>query len=405
MRKIIIAPLLLSAVLAFSKDTATTNVTITAVGWQIEIGFSHTVDPTDSIASNEEGKAQYRIFDVTSGQVVRVALSEGHKSSLVLQTPEQLEPDHVYLVYILDLRFNGKQPTDLLQSEITVPETNAPQQSEHVRKKWVAADGRDDANIYLSGELTKAQGAKATGSVDAKLDYQLPLHNASKRLQSFGLTFDAQASNAPQADPDAIKGGLYWKWLPIRCQTCPASTPFRSILWTNTIGFDAEKDFATTDFLWTSQFTIVSKTWGMKNHTQFYMRPSLGNELGVNIASRLPALEQRRLRDRPFIGINLVATIPVGIPGLQRITWEGSYIRRWPLTNELMLTENSSGAFTTVSFGTQPRQFATMKLSFMFSRMFGANVGYKYGQDAPGFKFVDHTITLGLVYKAKTTQE
>ena len=110
---------------------------------------------------------------------------------------------------------------------------------------------------------------------------------------------------------------------------------------------------------------------------------------------------QGRFLYRPIAGTTLNLIFPIQAAGLQDISIEGSYIRRWPLRREVSFEEDDDKKLKLVSIGTSPRDYVTAKVNFDFTKAFAATVSYEYGRLPPTFKLVDHKTTIGLTYKVK----
>jgi hypothetical protein len=100
-------------------------------------------------------------------------------------------------------------------------------------------------------------------------------------------------------------------------------------------------------------------------------------------------------------GLTLNLIFPINQAGLQDISFEGLYIRRWLLRREVGFEEGEDGLVQSRPIGKGPRDYLATKLSVNFSKSFGASVSYEYGRLPPSFKLVDHKVSIGLTYKVK----
>jgi hypothetical protein len=399
--------------------------------WQIFVGFDTGFDiPTllrDVEAPSKNPVKDVRNFylmDIETGQRLSVIYvyfdptryytagtfnNSGQPGALTLYVDPsvRLDPTHHYHLYVLNVRFDGQATSDPPpQSFIKFADSSAsttvqPEQGDPAKKdslSFTAADGREDANVYLSGELHGASGTDVSGSVDIKLEYP---HRRiiGDRIHNFDPFFELKAAVGPDRDPDTMSFGLNWEWPVWRYRGDNLQAPIRRINWRNAPRIEAERDFENTNFIWESRFRFISRTYASKNAT-LYFRPFAGQELGANINS--PIKEAReKLIYRLLTGTTLNLIFPIQSSGLQDISVEGSYIRRWPFRREVSFEEDDDGNLQTLRIGTRPRDHATVKLNIGFSKSFAGTISYEYGELPPSFKLVDHKMSIGLTYKIK----
>lgn len=406
--------------------------------WQIAVGFSDSFDLPANLRDVESPKLNpikdtrnFYLIDIDTGQRLSIIYIYFDPSPWYLATgtlnpaaglPDaitiyvdpsiRLQPQHHYHLYVLNVAFRGQatkdpQPQRFIEFPKSVvmapappaatPETEKGDPAVRDSLSFTAADGREDANIYLSGEYSGASGKKFNGSVDAKIE--IPFRKVIRnRTHTFSPFFEIKASNDPKADPDSMNFGLNWEW-PIWRYRGDLGAPIRRIIWRNAPKIESQRDFDNTNFIWESRFRFMSRTYAAK-HVTFYFRPFLGQELGANINSPVKEAQGKFLY-RPIAGTTLNLIFPIQAAGLQDISIEGSYIRRWPLRREVSFEEDDNGKLNTVSIGKSPRDYVTAKVNFDFTKAFGATISYEYGQLPPTFKLVDHKTTIGLTYRVK----
>ncbi|HEX7176193.1 MAG TPA: hypothetical protein VF240_13105 [Pyrinomonadaceae bacterium] len=327
------------------------------------------------------------------------------------------EGDGVYHLYAFNLRFistsgstitnSGLCPAKQLQRPVSVeaavqpapPPTGKADDSESGEGlSLTAADGREDANFYVSGEVTRPSGESFFGTVDVLIDY--PVKKViENRVHSYGPFFELKASSDPGADPDSLNFGFNSRFPLWRYRGPNQSVPFRRLILKNSPKIEAERDFGNVNFVHETRFTLLSKTF-LSGSTTFYLRPFAGLEIGKNFVSPLDEAEGRFLI-RPLAGSTLNIIFPMARGPIQSIGLEASYIRRWPLRKEIKFEEDDDGELQPVEIGTGPRDYATAKLNFDFSKLYNAFIGYEYGSVPPSFKLVDHKMVIGLTFKAK----
>jgi hypothetical protein len=404
--------------------------------WQIFVGFNKPYD-LPAARSDVENPARtsikdpgnFHLIDVDTGQRISIiyvyfnadklyttagALNPNatHPGAVTIYVDPsvRLEPEHHYHLYVLNVSFRGQSTKDpqpqrfveIAPANATAGTTPEPEKGDPAVKdslSFTAADGREDANIYLSGEVAGASGEKFNGSVDVKVE--IPFRKIiGNRVHIFNFPlFELKASSSPQADPDSMNIGFSWEWPVWRYRGETLEVPIRRIIWRNAPKIESERDFDNTNFIWESRFRFMSRTYSAK-HATLYFRPFIGQELGANINSPVKEAEGRFLY-RPLAGTTLNLIFPIQAAGLQDISFEGSYIRRWLLRREIGFEEDDEGNLKAVSIGRGPRDYVTAKINLDFTKAFGATVSYEYGQLPPSFKLVDHKTSIGLTYKVK----
>jgi hypothetical protein len=402
--------------------------------WQIFVGFNKGFDIPRKSKEVEDPKKNpiknprnFYLFDVNSGQRMNVIYIDfdaksfydgagdfdpkaGHPDAITVYVDPsvRLDPNHHYHLYVLDVSFAGK-PTDDPQPQSFIefatvaanPPTPQKEKGDPALKdslSFTDADGREDSNIYLSGEYSGASGEEFAGSVDVKVE--LPIRKIIKnRTHYFNPFFELKASTSPDADPDSMNFGLNWEWPVWRYRGDNLQAPIRRIIWRNAPKIEAERDFDNANFIWESRFRFMSRTYEGK-HATFYFRPFMGQELGSNIKSPVKEAEHKFLY-RLMTGTTLNLVFPIQAAGLHDISLEGSYIRRWPLRREVTFADDDDGNPQPLTIGKGPKDYVSTKLNVDFTKAFGLTVSYEYGSLPPSFKLVDHKTTIGLTYKVK----
>lgn len=400
--------------------------------YDLSLPVNTPLNPTDAASANlnldlernpVKDPSNYHLLDVSHSRripITYVFFNTGNATpntvTLTVDPGVRLDDDGVYHLYVFNLRFietsgneisrSGLCPASQLQRTVSVvaaaqppPPPGAPDASEADEGlSLTAADGREDANFYASGELTRSSGESFLGTVDIKIDY--PVKKViQNRVHSYGPFFELKASTDPGADPDSLQFGFNSRFPLWRYRGPNLSVPFRRLIWRNSPKFEAERDFGNVNFIHETRFTLLSKTY-LTRATTFYFRPFAGLEIGKNLVNPLEEAEGQFIA-RPFAGSTLNIIFPMTRGPMQSISFESSYIRRWPLRNEIKFEEDDDGTLSAVSIGTGPRDYATARLNFDFAKFYSAFVGYEYGSAPPSFKLVDHKMVIGLTFKAK----
>ena len=398
----------------------------TAGYWQVSVSFDFSFDSKADIATVTP--STYKLLEVESNQpikIIDVQFSQKNQlttSALLLLDPAfEVDRKKTYLLFSKGVTFEGKAAKNLLHFEVPAAPHNpsGPVDPDQIAKlslseELTAAKSREDANIYAAGEINRASGTDFTGSVDLKIEKPLWATvgaTGKQRTIRYIPFFELKASNMADGDPDSATYGFRIK-VPVWRYRAPADVkdlathpypPFLRLYWDTVPKLEAERDFDNANFAWDNRLTFMSKTWKGKSATM-YMRPFFGYELGANLKSPLTAAEHK-LISRPYIGSTLNLIFAVNRSQLKELTFENSYIRRWPLRREIALDEDKDGNLIGLEIGTAPRDYVNSKFRFDVRDGFGIYIGYEYGSLPPSFKLVDHKLSIGFVFKLKYKQD
>ena len=398
--------------------------------WQIEVVLGASVDVPNTLAKYDNpsenparNPANYSLIDVDNGQRInvvfvnlipfaRAAGSPPNAMTLYLDPSVRLSDKKHYHLYVMGLTYAGKASEPPPQAAVTFPDASlltpaaagsqsspeAQDETSGDSLSFTAADGREDANVYLSGQVAGASGKDFEGSVDIKLEY--PHRRViGGRVHNFDPFFELKAATAEDADPDTMSFGLRWEFPAWRYRGDNLKAPIRRIIWRNSPKIEAERDFDNTNFIWESRFRFMSRTYTAR-HATLYFRPFAGQELGANIKSPVKEAEKRFIY-RLMTGTTLNLIFPLHKRELDALSFEASYIRRWPLRREVSFEEDDDGNLQALPIGTSPRDHVDLKFNVNFTKAFGSTISYEFGELPPSFKRVDHKTTIGLTYKIK----
>jgi hypothetical protein len=325
----------------------------------------------------------------------------GVKQPMALEV-DQSSGDYVqirnrYHVQLERQTVEGKPVKDTLLTLLPVKaEEEAPGGS--AESKYEVTEDREEANIYISGELARASGTDYTGTADVKIEQPvkyLDFWGTSHELAPF---FDIIVSSDPKADPDTLKFGAG-----LESQVMGTMGRIQGIFWKNDGQFEAERDFDNVNLTWGSRFTAALRPWQDRRAEKvlFYVRPFIGTELGKNLTSPLPAADGGGLA-RVIAGSSLNLRFPFRkIDKNAALSLAVTYERRWPLKREVSFEEEDDGTLKAVTFGTNPRDWVDAKLIFKVNKFFGPFIGYQYGEQPPSFKLVDHQMKIGFLISVK----
>lgn len=378
--------------------------------WQIRVLFSQTFGDEAGVKSAET-KGNYALIDTQKQSFLPITATEVLPISSSLRPTLISDPTHKkgsnvvllvvnqelsggdkgrYLLSLVGVKFSGKEIERTTQAltfvapptaQSTTATTATPR--DRVLSK---ANDRDEADVFFSGEVSRASGTAFTGTIDLKLGYPQYL-DFWKRSHIVTPLFQLKASSDPKADADSLKLGGEWK------------VPLRDTLYLkNSLLIESQRNFRNTNFIAGSRFMLLPRvaTFGQLN-----FKPFLGAEVGKNLVSPVSAAEGKALA-RVLTGAYLNLNFKLGLPAIKAIGFEGTYERRILLRREVgfktVEEEGKEPRLVLVEYGKRPRQWAEAKLKFRFSELVGTYVGYEYGELPPAYKLVNHQLKVGLTF-------
>lgn len=399
--------------------------------WQIYVGFDKDIDIPGTLRELEtspiKNTKNFHILEIETGQrisVLYVALdnatyydSAGNLISaagkpgeitVFLDPSIRLNPSYHYHLYVFNLSFEGsvnKNPAQRIVKintpSLTPPNTQTQSEQSDPSKdsiSFTAADGKEDSNIYLSGQFIAATKSRPNFSGDFKIE--IPIQRViGDRIHEFNPFLDLKVGHGPDVDPDSMKLGLKWEFPIWRYRSNDLQFPIRRIFLKNAPQLEAEKDWDNVNFVVDSRFRFMSRTYSNK-FTTFYFRPFLGQEFGKNLKS-LVSEANGRLIYRPLVGSTMNLIFPIQKAGLYDFSIEGEYTRRWLMKREITFQEADGGLFQPLEIGKGPRDYLSTKFTLNFTKYLGGTLSFERGKVPPSFKMVNNKLTIGLTYKVK----
>lgn len=249
----------------------------------------------------------------------------------------------------------------------------------------------DDSDVYVSGELNGAHKQKTSFTTEIKLQKYMTAGASWMHTPFFKLN----ASTDPDADPDKMEAGWNFRYVTGRFLGTPGA------YFDQDVKFESERDFDNTNLIYDARLTLLpaARPKGLSNK-KLFINPYIGTELGKNVRSPLKAAEGDGIA-RLLAGIDLRAAFFLTDGDTPDINWTASYVRRWPLTDELGFEADEDGNLQLRTFGTNPRDSVSTKFSYRLSKFLDAFAGYEWGRVPPSYKLVDHRFRLGFAYKFK----
>jgi hypothetical protein len=265
-------------------------------------------------------------------------------------------------------------------------------------KEPTESKAKKDSDVYVAGEWGGSKGKKTTYSTEIKIQPTL----TSGRWYYTPFFFTLNASTDPDADPDVMEIGASAGYIyPFKLQPTE-NWKFRITGLDTSFGakIESERDFDNTNLIFNGNLSLVPTTIPIGKRSTLSLDPFIGTELGKNLKSPLPAARGDGIA-RVLAGANIILDVPLAKTGLQGITWDTSYTRRWLFSNELGFKTNDDDELVLTTYGKSPRDFFQSKVEFTINKFLNPYVSYEWGEVPPSYKLVDHRFRVGFVYKFK----
>lgn len=323
------------------------------------------------------------------------------------------------LTFGRQVELNMQNPVDTTRFSyiIIYAEANTPQvtlnQTEKTgaQRTFTAAKGKNDADIYFSGEAAAARNSKPAYSIESKFSY---LYNLTREIQTgdpnrpvsfidygaLGVTATFNSGENSSVDPDSITvGGTYQRSFLF------GPSPTSILLNSDFIKFELDKKNQTRNLVTGVDAILVLPSKRLNNNKKnpafATMDFLLGVEGGHNYKNELqPKGLGNFWRAKFGVGAYFYVLKPWVF---DRISFNTEYKLRLPQSAEIF-TETVDGNKQTF-LTKKPRHYVATDLNFMFSQSYGLALKYRYGTLPPAFKLVDNKVSIGFVLQLQQTNK
>jgi hypothetical protein len=297
-----------------------------------------------------------------------------------------------------------------------------------LKSKTAEAEGKDNAELYLSGTFTAAVGSKPNWIADTKYERQFYFDNFPFVVAPFAnLNYDSK----PKETDKLSFGVKFSKGFSFRLPN--NRTPTNSLAdveydllsspdaknsskaelkrlqrtwserqyfdYSGTVEFESDWDFKVNNLITSQELKyLIRPATSRSLETRALFTPMIGAELGENLKN--PLLPGRRPIARLKAGADLVIKKdkPFGTNRIKDLVWDSTFVQRWFAKSEFAFDKDDDGKLIFKSFGRLPRPHFKSELSFKFNEYFGPAISYEWGEEPPLYKKVDHKATIKLVY-------
>lgn len=413
------------------KDVSFTGASIIISAAEVDAGKRPAVDVVDTKSRDHIPVKEIQGLDLGSGvQAVRIVL----KVPLIIPkvaAGDKKPPGPRYAIVFYGLVPHGKkEPLPVVSGTATWrPDQFASTAVEPTPVTLKKANARGDANVYVAGMINGSRGTDVGATLDLKLEY--PFRHKSFYYAPF-VTMDVSTSN-PASDPNRVNFGLRtdytipfasfpestgqppakrqepgtpdappdsWMDKALELAATPSSQrPFVGLVVGNNVSIESDRDFQQTNLLFTTQLSLVSRSFRARDG-YIYFRPYIGHEVGKNLTSPLDDYEGHRVQ-RAYAGGSITFYVPTGASGIESISFENTYVRRWLFEDEVTIKDNEDKTRSPLFVGTSPKSHFQSTFSFSPTKLFAINITYEYGQQPPLFKKIEHKVSLGFAFQGR----
>jgi len=302
----------------------------------------------------------------------------------------------------------AKDPT--AQVDVTFTKGDAPHfliaASAQPAHTWISpGKTKDDSDVYISGMVSPAVGAGPSYTIDSKGKYTIYSFGKSG-ASTLSVSGDIKTDNRKTADPDSFHWGLPY-------QHVAAHGPIEN--W-SLLGMELDKKANAINLV---SAPGISQTFG---HTFSKTDPkhpdvrlvsasvgmslTAGLEFGDNLRNDYAVVNKSSRGEGGFLRGVPGAAVYLVVPQvlhLNKISLSSSYTARIPTRDELFLeTRHTQTPIPLLT--SQTRHYLENNLQFMVTEYAGFQIKHQYGSLPPAFSFVDHKVSVGLVFAFKQTK-
>lgn len=396
-----------ASVLAAAQGTAAPNVSIRHAVYvpktasapaQIELVFNALFDTPAAVTAAQD-KTKYRLVDLYSGPGRTYAPQELTIDRAVVPAFAWLKAEQLNMVQLIlaaDLPAGEEDRYILIVSGLSIGAKALPVSVSPTRvtmrlaaptavvPQWVKAKDKDASDLYFSGAISRSAGTDFYGSADIKVRYPVIERTIRGRLHSFMPSFDLAASANPDADPDALKIGFGWQFLPI--QKSGGVLPITR--WENAFEQEASRNFDYRTLVWRSELLFLPPPWRLGENGWFWFNPTAGITVGGILEVPDDAFDDGGLF-RLLGGVSATLEVPVFFA--KTLSINGEYQIRRQFQDEL------AGALT-LGKGSHP--WTSIKAQVAFNDFVNFGAVFQDGEQPPKYKAVRRSLSLDLTFKA-----
>lgn len=250
-----------------------------------------------------------------------------------------------------------------------------------ISKTYVPSKGKEDSDIYFSGNLVAGEGSRPVYSIDTKAAYLHYVDHAG----SIGVAGAVIAEQGSDIDPDSIRTTARFE----KVFVFPHEVGI--ILQSDFIGGEIDRKAKNSNLVSgvNGKLVLPSKAFGIGNYGTIDL--VVGFEGGNNYKN-LIVIDGIGAFWRWLAGADAYFSAN-SLGGFREITFAIEWRVRLPSKAEIFARGDE------LHLTTKPRHRVQASIDFMFSKALGMSLKSEYGSLPPAFNFIDKKISAGFVLK------
>ncbi|HQU84521.1 MAG TPA: hypothetical protein PKY59_15390, partial [Pyrinomonadaceae bacterium] len=363
-----------------------------------------------------------------------------------IQTGEKLDLDADPWVILIFYKPDPAKPTVKTLS-IPVTQVGVVTTLESLVPEKTQAKGADDAELYVSSDVTTAFGSGPVWNTDFKYEKKygkigkvaLPflyapfanLHYNSKipgdtDKFNVGLKFSNSFGFSPNkplsfesADKEFVENREVNNLLAEITDTESKQKPRYSkvkrqrdqrqyFLYEGTAEFESDWDFRVRNVISSQTLSYLLHPLLIKNKGKLIgnitLTPLAGAEVGWNLRNPTDRTDRGIFRLKTGANLTMFVNNPVTELPFETIVWSNTYTQRWAIAKQFAYDKDTNGNLIEKSFGKAPFSYFKSVLEFKTTKYVSPTITYEWGNDAPLFNRIRHKMKFGLTYSFKTNE-
>jgi hypothetical protein len=301
----------------------------------------------------------WSVMDLSTNAVVHpVSVDAALSVNIVsLHFSPVLDQTHRYILVAQNLSFDGNPTKDPAESVIINPPIvpgpappTQPAPKPSARPNYTAAENRDDATFYLSGQFIVQRSVSSIFGIDLK--YRPEDRWLSDSLKA-GVDAEFLASNDPESDPNSGHLGFFVDYFPVK-ENGNRSAFLKAMKITVSPRFESDRYFQNTNAIvemktgWTPLKFPGSK--------YFSLRPAIGFELGKNMDSSAADAKGLGL-SRGLVRLLVFKTFKFKGADGDQYKLSAEYTQRFLMKPEVYFKEDDAKLLQPVRYAATPRGY------------------------------------------------
>ncbi len=259
---------------------------------------------------------------------------------------------------------------------------------------YEAARCKDDADIYVTGNLAAGRGARPTYAGEVLLRHDF-IDGGGGRA---GLSFEVSWADERNVDPDMLEAGVsYRRNITRAVSDMMERTGLGLELRMNPLSFEYARHAGRSNLATQAQLAALPQAVKL-GRDWLALEPFVGFEAGRNLEGGGEG--NPRTVFRPQVGLHaLLLRVRSGGDSASRLMLSADLMLRLPMTREPLAEEHDGQRLVRYTRGARPHLGADLMLELTEGYCF--MLQYRHGSLPPAFERVEHRVSLGFTLRRK----